>query len=630
MYKLSVPVCINTITDENIAVWLDILRSCKAERIFICLAADVCTDISILYNDPQKLRNTIAFFKKHGFETGFWINSLGHGGALLHDTAGTENATFTQMAGVLGDVSGHAYCPLDKNFKKKYSDAIKLLAAFAPDIIMIDDDFRLNLRSYYMGCFCELHLEEYYKRIGERIPREKLEKYIFTGGRNRYRSEYMKLSADTLLDFSASLRKAVDEVDPNIRLGVCACYDNWDYVGTDLIEISKVLAGKTKPFLRTIGAPYWNNNIIEVVENTRMQAQWCKNTGIELFAEGDTYPRPRYNVPSRVLELFDMALISDGSTDGILKYMFHYNHKPEYETGYFERHIKNSKVRDALKEMFEGKKPVGIRAYNVMHTIESAVLPEKCPEKIATKLIASYKSVSCALLSGNSIPTSHTDDGEYPVLVCGENARYISEKELENGAILDAAAAVILNERGIDTGILSCEKADFSAEYFYCGGESVPAVNNNALCRISCKEDADIKSIFVPENSPASYFYENSRGQRFFVLACDMKFSEENANYTNNYYRQSDLVQACERLCGKKLPVVSLKNPNLYILASRSGDKMSVAMFNISLDEISLPDILLDKKYSDIRFINCTGKLCGDTVKLSEIGPYGFAAFEVG
>ena len=57
---------------------------------------------------------------------------------------------------------------------------------------------------------------------------------------------------------------------------------------------------------------------------------------------------------------------------------------------------------------------------------------------------------------------------------------------------------------------------------------------------------------------------------------------------------------------------------------------MSVALFNINIDEIIKPEIILDKEYSDIRFIGCDGKLEGSKVILSGyIEPYGIAAFEV-
>jgi UDP-N-acetylmuramoyl-L-alanyl-D-glutamate--2,6-diaminopimelate ligase len=64
-----------------------------------------------------------------------------------------------------------------------------------PDLIMLDDDFRLNSRGYYMGCFCKLHLQKYYEMVGEVIPPEQLEQKIFGGGKNKYRSAYMALSA---------------------------------------------------------------------------------------------------------------------------------------------------------------------------------------------------------------------------------------------------------------------------------------------------------------------------------------------------------------------------------------------------------------------------------------------------
>ena len=62
--------------------------------------------------------------------------------------------------------------------------------------------------------------------------------------------------------------------------------------------VSKAFAGDTAPFLRTIGAAYHSTQVSMAVETTRAQAFWCKGTGIELFTEGDVYPRPRYTVPA--------------------------------------------------------------------------------------------------------------------------------------------------------------------------------------------------------------------------------------------------------------------------------------------------------------------------------------------
>lgn len=79
-----------------------------------------------------------------------------------------------------------------------------------------------------------------------------------------------------------------------------------------------------------------------------MQMAWCKDSSVETFAEGDTYPSPCYQVSSRVLEMYDIALLADGASDGILKYMFDYSQKAEYETGYIRRHIANEPLRQNI------------------------------------------------------------------------------------------------------------------------------------------------------------------------------------------------------------------------------------------------------------------------------------------
>lgn len=627
MYKLSVPIGADNLNPEYFNVYLDEIKKCKAQRVFLAVLNHVLTEESVVNKSPELLESAISFFKGNGIETGVWISALGHGIALTHEQNKKEDG-YTQIHGVMGDSYGYAYCPSDERFAADYAEKVALIAKMKPDIIMLDDDFRLNTRQYYMGCFCPIHLEEYYKRIGERIPREKLEKLIFSGGKNKYRSEYMKLSADTLLGFAKKMRKAVDTVDESIRLGACTTMENWDFCGTDCIEIAKAFAGNTKPFLRTAGAPYWNTNIIDVIEETRQQVEWCKNTGVEIFTEGDTYPRPRYNVSSRVLELFDLAFVADGNSDGILKYMFDYLMNPDYEKGYAERHIRNESLRRELAEIFAGKRPIGVKPFNALHKIENWVLGENCESGTANRLINAYRSTSSMILSRNSIPTAY-GESVYPLLVFGENARYISESDLKNGAIIDAKAAEILQASGIDTGLISFEPLSAAGEYFINEKSTVHNIQNISAGKVCCNEKAEIISRFEPNGTVAAYKYENKSGTRFFVLCFDYYSGERNPDYFNNYYRRTQLEETVEWVGRKPLPALCRKNPNLYMIASSDGKAMSVVLFNIFLDEIEKPEILLDICYDNARFINCTGTLDGNKITLSEIQPYGMAAFEV-
>lgn len=356
MYKLSVPVSIQTMNKKSLPIFVEEFRRAEVSRVFLCGLIPFYKKDCYIYQEPEKMEFLISYLKEQGFEVGVWEGAFGHGGILTHDQQSEYVDSFTRIEGVDGKVEEEAFCPLDKNLQNCYYHAIKRLAQMQPDIIMFDDDFRLNTRRYNMGCCCELHLKQYYQEIGEEIPRSKLEEVIFTGGENRYRSAWLKVMGDSLLDFAQLMRAAVDEVDENIRLGSCTCHDIWDFSGTDGIRLAKVFAGKTKPFLRTIGAPYHGIRVQNAVEYTRMQAAWCQHEDIEIFTEGDVYPRPRYIVPSRLLEIFDLALLATGETDGILKYMFDYNRDVTYERGYTARHVKNKLLRDGIKNFFGDKK----------------------------------------------------------------------------------------------------------------------------------------------------------------------------------------------------------------------------------------------------------------------------------
>ena len=629
MYKITIPLDTQTITDENISDYISSAKKSGVYRIFIGGFGDISGKESPLNSDYERIKKIVATLKKD-FEVGVWVSAFGHGVVLSHDqTEHKEN--FQQMVGVRGEVGIHANCPSDENFKKIYCEAVKKIALMAPDIIMFDDDYRFNWRRcYYMGCFCPNHLKEFYKRIGEEVPREKIEELIYTGGKNKYRTEYMKLMAESLKSFAKTLRDTVDTVDSSIRMAICTTPANWDSGGTDMIELSRIIAGNTKPFTRIFGAPYHDTNIIPTIEVARMQFKWFEGTDIEVVAEGDVYPRPRYNVPSKLLELFDFAMLANGSGDGIINYVYDYSQKPDYEMGYIDRYDKNAPVRDKIRDLFDGKKPVGVSVFNVIHKIENQEFPKKLLDLTVKRLLNLVSSPARYIISPNSIPTSY-DKGDYPLLLLGENARYIKKEDLKNGAILDASAAKILCKNGIDTGIVSVEPADFIGEYFIKNDDTIRGINNSALMKIECSENAKILSRFTPHNTPAAYLYENDEGLKFYVLAYDMYYEAENynKNYSNNYYRQEQIIDAIQWLCGKKLPATCTKNPNLYIMASKDSSAMSVLLINVNLDDVISPEIKLDKEYSEIRFVNCTGTLNGDTVRLSDITPYGYAMFEV-
>lgn len=632
MYKLSVPINISTLNEKSLPKYLQDFRRANVERIFLIENTPIYLENNPLFLGTSRLGEFISFFKEQGFEVGVWLCAFGHGNLFSNGNTRKCFAPLTKIKGVDGKVTDEGFCPLDENLQVRFCEALKIVASMHPDIIMLDDDFRLNNRSYNMGCCCEGHLKRFYDEVGEEIAVNDLEKTVFTGGANRYRRAWLKVQGESLVNFAKMLRASVDEVDETIRLGACAVYSTWDFDGTDMIELSRAFAGKTHPFMRTIGAPYHRIRPQYVVEHTRMQSDWCKGENIEIFAEGDTFPRPRYACSSRLLELFDMALLSSGATDGILKYMFDFHFDVEYETGYNDRHVRNKWLREGIAGMFGNKEPVGVRVCEAMHKAANYDLPIEYKEGVATFVLNTYFSVAAKILSENAIPTVYGKSTGYPSIIFGENAKYVGEEELRYGAILDVVAAKILKERGFDTGILQSEPCSYAREFFPSANDGHSSIASVAKHKAECADGAIVDSVFMPGESPASYRYENEKGQRFYVLAVDMYRSDaENCSYFLSYYRQKGLTDAIYWLCNKPLPAICAKNPYLYIQSATGVDgSMAIALYNMNFDEIIDPVITLDKNYSEIRFLNCEGTLCENKVTLSgEIPPYSAAFFEV-
>ena len=639
MYKVAIPVSLTTLlNEESFPRYLDDVRRCGAQRVFICGIGNIYMKTGRNYTEPEAIRKVVDYYHQAGIEVGIWLPSLGNGHALTAVQGITDDEEkYTQITGINGEARKHlSCCPLDRNFVKAYCDGIRSVAGFHPDLIMLDDDFRFNNRiGIHFACFCPLHLQEFYKRIGEEIPREELESRILTGGKNKYRSEILKLFGETLLGFAKEIRAAVDEVDPKIRVGVCT-HETWDLHGTDPLEIAKALAGNTKPFARISGAPFRDDNVIPVIEFSRQQYAWAKGSDVELFSEGDTFPRPRSRVASKPLELFELVLRADGSSDGILAYLEDYGSRYDYERGYVERFVRNGKLRCELVDLFKGKSPVGVEVFSVAHKAENWELPGKLDPKAAEMLIHATNAPSYDVLSENSIPTCFGQNGEYPVLIMGENARYADFDRLKNGALLDVPAARILSARGVDTGLIEVQPPLIGErvwkEYFVDQKDDVEDFASAAAYQIKCSKNAKVLSMFETGGTPSSYRYENAAGQKFYVLAFDLyKFRESShwKHFLCSYYRQADLVSAIEWMAGKRLPVFSARHPRLYTLASKRDDAMSVMLANVHLDDVLAPEIQLDKCYSKIRFLNCSGRLEKDKVHLSDIPPYGMAAFEV-
>lgn len=621
MYKTSVPIAILS-KKYNFERTLQNLKNAHAGRIFLTIDA-------IAFNDENrqtafnKLRQEIIRFKANGIETGVWLWAF-----MVRD-----KNPFTPIMGFDKKSSALQRCPLDKNFMHFAAENIKDVARMKPDLIMFDDDLRFAFLDSGFGCCCENHLDALSMALGEDVKTEGLFEKLFSGRKNRYRSAWLKVHGDSIKSFCIQMRKSVDEIDSNIRLGSCSVMSNWDTDGVDSFTISKLLAGDTKPFLRLIGAPYWaenkswGNRLQDVIELERMERSWYSQNDIEIFSEGDTCPRPRYRVPASYLEIFDTALRASGEMDGIHKYMFDYTSSADYERGYLDRHIENIPLGKQIDELFSDKCAYGIRIYESMNKLEDADFTDK---KVDLEYVPNmFFSHSARMLAANSIPSTYRGAG-CAGIAFGENARHLPQEAYDRPLIIDISAAKILSDKGIDTGIEGFgEKCVPTYEYYHDFDEYVRIYDTSDFaCKIVPKPGAQALSEFetAAGNVPSCIVYTNKNGQRFITYTFEADFASESV--TRNYCRPKQLSLALESFdC--TLPAVSLGNPDLYMLCKKGENDMAIGLWNCSADFAQNVDIILNEEYGNIEFINCTGTLKGKNIIIDRIMAYDFCFVHV-
>lgn len=636
MYKISVPIMEYTFDEKTQTEYLNQFKKAKVERVFIAFSP---INMGVSEETFACIQNTVRVLKENQIEPAVWIGeTIGHGSGLFleKDNANAQEKTEEYVVSLQGTSIKGTHCPLNDSVVKSIAKCVQDIAKTGVQTILLDDDFRMSQRAEGWCCCCDKHLAFMSKKCGEPVTRELLREKAFKGGKNKYRDAWISSQAEGLRNLAIKIRNAVDEVSPDIRVATCSAWGPWDIDGINALQLTKILAGKNKPLLRTLGAPYWAMGDIALpstIEISRMFASFCAEEDMELMSEGDAWPRPRYNVPASYLEVYDAAHRAIGEHDGILKYMFDYISTPEYETGYVERHIKDLSLMESISQMFSEGKTEGVRVCVYPHKAQNAVYPEDFFEFTWAEAQMPYPSGN--VLAATSIPSVYGQEGMCS-LITGENARYVTSDLYEKGGIIDGWAAKILHEQGIDVGIdeiLTFDKTCVMQEKFLLDGQQTLIKNGN--CRIL---NANYKKGIVKESvckidgqeTVLSYRYENANGQKFFVLGISVEEQAGNLSLLNSYARQKQLMEATEWIAGKKLPVKCVKNPQLYIVCKRKKNSLAVGLFNCFADSILKPTIQLDKIYSKVEFLGTNGNMKDDEIILTkEIPAFGFVAFEV-
>lgn len=624
MEKLYVPIMNSAVNEDNRQGYLKEFSRLKIDVVFIALDRDL-----LFFKDERdvalkRLKENVKFFKSNGYEVGVWFNAYGFGTPMTEKQikASEKYVRIKSVKGVQNNACD-ALCPECAEFTLDYTNFVKDVAKVGCKMMMLDDDFCLSVRPG-LGCFCDNHIKLLEEELKEKLEGKDLKNLFFSGGKNRYRDAYLKVMKQTNLRFANAVRKSVDTVDESIRVGFCAGFTSWDIEGVNAIELTRALAGKTKPFLRFTGAPYWASKAINrfrgmhlsaVVEEARSQETFSRDLGVEIFIEADSYPRPRYTIPSSHIECFSLPMYASGGV-GELFYCMDYTSSPEYERGYIDHRLYNKPLYDFIEKHFTDKICSGVKVFNTMNKLREQYIEENDTEY---DIMTSHFNRGAQLLAINGIPTTYEDMAECGIAF-GEEARHVNNfcKKM----IVDIRGAEILKEKGFDLGYE--EKTVIDNPLFECVGNERISLSlgvGGVYYDVKLKEKATPLSFYKDKNGCPSAYKYLSNDVEFLVLCFDASKINHQASILCSYLRAEQLHEFCGRF-----PRIKKAN-KLYQILKKNAEQTAVLFVNINEDPVINGEIILDDEYSSMEICGADGEFLSNKIKLkSVIHPFGVVA----
>ena len=248
-------------------------------------------------------------------------------------------------------------CPGDEGFREYLYNAFVTITKCNPDMIMVDDDFRLLIHGG-KGCACPLHMKRFNELMGTNLSREDLlseiEKDTDLG--RKYYEVFVKTQRESLVETARVMRKAIDSVNPKQPGSFCCVGDIVEFAD----EITEILSGEGNPkIVRINNAAYCKSDIKEVTESFykgASQIQKLKPYADYILAETDTCPQNRYSTSASMLHAHYTGSILEGAMGAKQWITRLASYEPESGMAYREKLAKYSKFYEELAGVIDGIK----------------------------------------------------------------------------------------------------------------------------------------------------------------------------------------------------------------------------------------------------------------------------------
>ncbi len=254
-----------------------------------------------------EVKNILA---PYGIECGWWNCATIKSG---------PSDEFTSVTWEDGSPHAFANCPLDENFKKRFSEDIARFAKIAkPAFIITEDDFSVVAAG---GCFCDNHLKAFEKKMGQYYSREQLQEILWQNKPENFEiiRKWRENLKDSMVGLAEAMRRELDKESPEIPMIYCqaGCAD---MEGDCTEAVARAMAGpRHSPTSRLYGAGYGitpAKGIPTMLYHTLYNKQHVGDD-FTCLHEIDTYPHTRfYNAASYMGTV--MGIVSSYGYDGAI------------------------------------------------------------------------------------------------------------------------------------------------------------------------------------------------------------------------------------------------------------------------------------------------------------------------
>lgn len=466
------------------------------------------------------------------------------GGADFSNVYGWETMTDHR-----GRVNTGCGCFLGKTFREKMGRQLRIWAATEPDVIWIDDDFRLHnhdalLLAGYRDwfCYCGEHLRQFNERFGTSYDRTSLLRDMLRPGQpHPVRAQWLRFQGEVIAQAAAWVSEQVHSVSPRTRLAQMTSLPGVHAAeGRDWGSFLNALSGEGyRAILRPHFGPYAEGSPLEFlrsmlcveqtrahvqqqygdaeycpeIENTRFTA-WSKSVAATRF---QLYLSELLGCPGITLSLFDL----EGSA---------LSEEPDY-----------IELLREEKPALDGLARLRLRAWQaqgaaLVTSPDTAARLELQKQADSPDALAAENRTFDEMLVQCGIPVRYVSPREACeedglVALDGDTVCAFSDEELEQlmhrRVLLDGEAVRRLIGRGFaaDIGIRDAQPGECmtSAELFEApdGGKRMPCrLSPGRWMHFTCAENARAHSTMVlcsGERAPGMTEYRNAKGGRIFA-----------------------------------------------------------------------------------------------------------------